>query len=400
MERISALALLLVPPKDERIQLTPANSGLILCAPWLPVALAAYLSRKRNCWALRMSLACIAPLLIIPLAYGIEASIPNRRFVWVQGMTGCSCLVRTLELCFASPGRLRVGEKTLPPSTSWRDALDLLLSPRGYGWDFGTGTGLVSPFKVPIDRAQFIRTTFIRAVSSYFFFDFLASLVLLAPATSAGLGSTIFIEGVPPAQRYLLSTLFTLGTGVGASLCLSMLYDLLVLFSVCVLDQPFFEWPPLFDAPWLATSLHDFWARRWHQVFRSTFLHLGGYPLEWLGLGRAGRVVGAFLASGFAHDLGIWAIDREVHYQAMVFFTLQGLGVVAERVFLKLTGRKVGGWPGRVWAYIVILGAAQRMIDLWHRSGVFGGTIWPSHISFAQSFLFPSIRGYFNLGES
>ncbi|KAF8755511.1 Membrane bound O-acyl transferase family [Rhizoctonia solani] len=83
------------------------------------------------------------------------------------------------------------------------------------------------------------------------------------------------------------------------------------------------EWPPLFDNPLAATSVRDFWSRRWHACFRRNFFITGAKPGAIVGesIGslagsmadtiRVGGVMGVFLMSGLLHDFGMWEWDKE-----------------------------------------------------------------------------------------
>ncbi|KAH7099462.1 membrane bound O-acyl transferase family-domain-containing protein [Auriculariales sp. MPI-PUGE-AT-0066] len=401
-DRIAAFVQWIVPPNDERVPITAANMGPRLFAPWLPVVLGAYLARRRDSLLLRMALASVAPIIILRFSFGaIFMDEEYAWMTWLVGILGAYCLVRTMELCFASRGRLRVGEKELPPSTNLRDAFDLLCSARGYNWDFGTGSGMVvPPYNKPLEREPYLRATLFRVIWTYFAFDLLVALVKLAPCAQTPAGGSIFMQDFPPAQRYILSTALTLATGLAVVFAFTCLYELFAFLDVAYLHHPPTNWPPLFDDPWLSDSLSQFWGRRWHQLLRSTFVELGGYPLscvlaplgkDWK---RVGLVMGSFLASGFLHDLGMWGLDREVHWHAVMLFIVQGFAVIGEGVFRKVTGKRVGGWSGRVWAYFMILVVGQPMIDSWHQRGILGGKIWPKEASFARSVLFPLIRKY------
>ncbi len=88
-------------------------------------------------------------------------------------------------------------------------------------------------------------------------------------------------------------------------------YDAATLIGVVVFRQDPSEWPPLFDDPWLSTSLSQFWARRWHQVFKHTYVSFGGVPL---GPGRVGVVLGSFTASALIHYLGVWGMGHRAQF--------------------------------------------------------------------------------------
>ncbi|KAG8893818.1 hypothetical protein FRC01_013336, partial [Tulasnella sp. 417] len=52
----------------------------------------------------------------------------------------------------------------------------------------------------------------------------------------------------------------------GVPAFLSLVYDLIAVLAVAFVPaQIYDQWPPLFGAPWMSESLHEFWATRWHQ---------------------------------------------------------------------------------------------------------------------------------------
>jgi len=226
---------------------------------------------------------------------------------------------------------------------------------------------MAPPFTKPLERRAFVRATALRTVLAAICFDLFESIVKLSPCASTPDGGSIFLPHLPPVQRYLVSTGLTLCTGLTVVFGFTFMHELSALVAVGVLGHPPTDWPPIFDAPWLARSLAEFWARRWHQMLRSTFLDLGGYPLAALlsPLGkypkRIGLVMGSFIASGVMHDLGMWNLDRGVRFHALILFTIQGVMVLVEYVFRVVTGHRVGGLPGRVWTYTMILIVGQPM---------------------------------------
>ena len=68
--------------------------------------------------------------------------------------------------------------------------------------------------------------------------------------------------------------------------------------------------------------------------------------------------IGTFLASGFFHECTILAMGHEWDSRVPLFFLMQGGSVIGERIWRKTTGRRVGGFLGRMWVYfdIIILG--------------------------------------------
>ena len=123
------------------------------------------------------------------------------------------------------------------------------------------------------------------------------------------------------------------------------------------------SWPPIFDRPWASTSLHRFWAEGWHQFWRRGFIASGGLPLQSLFFGsRTAFVFGTFLASAIFHDWGFYCFlpdARRPGWPVYVFFLSQTIGLAMERWWRKVTGKRVGGWSGRAWTMLWILGFGQ-----------------------------------------
>jgi len=229
------------------------------------------------------------------------------------------------------------------------------------------------------------------ALVSFFALDALESFLKLWPGVQEPTGGTIFMDTLPPNfvpslpfypscmpsstkrpihlttwQKYALSTALHTVTGFAFLAGFGMCYDLLSLVGVVFLGHLPSSWPPSWDAPWLSTSLHELWARRWHQFLRQTFLVMGGFPLSFLftlvgipGGTRLGLVLGCFAASGAFHDFAMYAMGRGLDSRVFLFFFSQGLLVIGEHLWRKVTGRRVGGLWGHVWVLAVIFIGAQ-----------------------------------------
>ena len=170
----------------------------------------------------------------------------------------------------------------------------------------------------------------------------------------------MFYSQLPIPLRYTVSTTIHILTGSALLAGFGMVYDLITLIAVILFDSSPRSWPPVMDNPWISESMHEFWAKRWHQLLRQTFLVFGGYPGKWIA-GSWGMVFGTFLASGLFHECAMYAMNRGYDHSATMFFAAQGPVLVFERLWKRATGKRVRGWIGRAWVYFIMFIAAQPM---------------------------------------
>jgi hypothetical protein len=100
---------------------------------------------------------------------------------------------------------------------------------------------------------------------------------------------------------------------------------------------------PLMDHPWAATSVGEFWGRRWNRAFRDLTHRFLFRPLT-ARLGPRWGVAAVFVFSGFVHDLVISVPSGGGHGGPTLFFLAQLLGLLAER---SRAGRRLGLGRGR-----------------------------------------------------
>ncbi|CDO70746.1 hypothetical protein BN946_scf184798.g61 [Trametes cinnabarina] len=227
---------------------------------------------------------------------------------------------------------------------------------RGVGWDFGTYVPIPRSNR-PAERQAYIRATIKDIVRNVLLVDVLDTAVKQVPGITAT-GGSIFLQELPPLQRYALSTILHISHGLMVYAGVCNVYDITSLIGVVLFHQSPSLWPPICGSLLEARSLHGFWAKAWHQSFRYTFLTLGGFFGRWFA-GSIGMVFGCFLASGLFHEFGLIAAGKELDMRVVVFFLLQAVGILLEKAFSALTGRKVGGWPGFLWTAVFILGFGQ-----------------------------------------
>lgn len=105
--------------------------------------------------------------------------------------------------------------------------------------------------------------------------------------------------------------------------------------------------------PILATSISDFWGRRWNRAFRDLMFDWIFRPTTRL-FGPAGATLVAFFVSGIVHELLITVPPRAGYGGPTAYFFLQAIGMLIERGRL---GRRLGiggGIGGRIFCLLVV----------------------------------------------
>ncbi|EPQ54466.1 hypothetical protein GLOTRDRAFT_61585 [Gloeophyllum trabeum ATCC 11539] len=408
-----------VPEPQNRTEVTWQTAPAMLMH-FLPLLFQAYLVRRPDTYLIRLLLLPAVLSSLLHVGFGYMWTDPRLNvYNWALGLLAMFLIARALDFAFVKDGRKKLNEVEagVPRGSSpdsddsdldrsekpahrsptmtflplwFRDALEILFTARGLGWDFG------KPVYVPRDsrpqeRGPFLRATLLSFLKHFCLLDFQESLIKCVPGLSSPYGGSIFLSNLPPLQRYAVSTFAHILTGNCFVSGFQMVYDLCTLIDVGLLGHSPSSWPPIMENPWATDSLHGFWARRWHQLFRQIFLVFGGYPGAWLA-GNVGMVVGAFVASGLYHELAIYAMGRGLDHRVTIFFGLQGFMVILEKLWRMATGRRVGGWWGRLWCYFVIIVLGQPAVDAWHVRGLAGGMVIFPIISPTRRILFPAMR--------
>jgi alginate O-acetyltransferase complex protein AlgI len=113
----------------------------------------------------------------------------------------------------------------------------------------------------------------------------------------------------------------------------------------------------IMDKPLFASSLADFWGRRWNLPFRDLMHRFVFQPLA-PRVGGGWATMGVFLVSGLIHDAVISLSARGGWGLPTIYFLIQGVALLVER---SRVGRRLGlgrGRPGRVLAAFIILAPA------------------------------------------
>ena len=110
---------------------------------------------------------------------------------------------------------------------------------------------------------------------------------------------------------------------------------------------------PIMNRPVVASSVSEFWGKRWNLAFRD-YAHVTLFmPLarKW---GAAIGAIAGFVFSGVIHELAISLPARGGYGWPMLYFLIQGLGVLGEREFTKWGWWKPGSVVSRCWAIVVV----------------------------------------------
>ena len=257
------------------------------------------------------------------------------------------------------------------------DAADLSLNLRGIGWSWSRLPNVPSE-----SRPTF--TFFLHTLVSFLFHVVMVDVThrfvqLFGPDTiNSPEGGSIFDPSLPPLHRYSRSTLITFISGLTIYAAIQAFYQFFALFFLIFLRHSPSQWPPLFDHPWFATSLSEFWSKRWHQLFRDVFVSFGGDTLALL-MGRVGHVLGAFFVSGVLHAVGLWGMGRGGEFLKVTgFFMIMAVGILLEYSWKNFTGSRVDGFFGRVWTSVWLLGWGNILVDAWSMKGLTGSVFFPA----------------------
>jgi alginate O-acetyltransferase complex protein AlgI len=131
---------------------------------------------------------------------------------------------------------------------------------------------------------------------------------------------------------------------------------------------------PLMQNPLFATSLAEFWGRRWNTAFNELAFRFTFRPLRRLTASAIATLL-VFGLSGLIHELLISLPARGGYGLPTAYFLIQGLGIVAERSWI---GLKIGLGRGALgWALTVLVTA--------------GPAFWLFHPPFIKNVILPML---------
>lgn len=264
-------------------------------------------------------------------------------------------------------------------------AIDLATSLRGNSWFANThwnwaprALSVNSPTRF-MTRTQFLRSNILSLIPQYLILDVLDAI---NKSRIWDTSSPYPITSLPWYEQIVFST------SVCARTALSITVPYTVISSLFVFLGSYPEsWPPMFDAPFTATSLADFWTKRWHAIFRRVFERLSIVVLRLIPIPKrtppslAQRTIRSIVVFGLSASLHIMLIYRvdmnETEYprtfldpSILKFFFTQPLGLALEVLLVlplcdTFIPPKWGKVVTRVWAWVFLLWAGRFWSDVW-----------------------------------
>lgn len=110
---------------------------------------------------------------------------------------------------------------------------------------------------------------------------------------------------------------------------------------------------PLMNCPIFASSLSDFWGKRWNSGFRDIVFGLMFIRLA-KRFGTTSAAIVTFVISGLIHELVITFPAGAGHGLPTLYFTLQGVAMLVERSRLGVRLGLAQGWQGHAFALMVV----------------------------------------------
>ena len=266
--------------------------------------------------------------------------------------------------------------------TAFWNAWDLRINKRGIGWNWPRGFIVPKPAFETDSRITFALLSAAQLALHTLGFDVCLQIVRMLSSDTFGSlnGGSLFDHTLPPLLELLRSVFVSFLTIWMVYFTIQWSYQLLAIICIVLFQQRPSQWPPLFDSPWLSTSLSELWGRRWHQMMRDVVLNLGSQPFNCI-FGRLGGLIGAFLVSGIVHDIELRSSGRGGNTLAIVgFWVMNGVGVVLERMWAKATGRRVGGVWGWTWTFGWLALWGVWVVDEWAKAGRFGMMVLPGEL--------------------
>ena len=85
------------------------------------------------------------------------------------------------------------------------------------------------------------------------------------------------------------------------------------------------------------------------------------------------RILSIFAASALFHMIISIPLPATVSFMPyLILYLSQGIGCILERYFRNITGKRVGGWIGRIWLWSFMIIGCGGMVGEYYRVGWVG----------------------------
>src|ERR1700722_5063452 len=352
---------------------------------------------------LRLALAPIAIYFFWDFGYGLYPT-PTRGVEVGRATVTAYGMMRIIETTFVGlldkklPYWIKDGKEVPLPSTLMDRlaySVDLATSLRGNSWFRGTSWDWAPKALVEysptwsMSRTRFVVGGIASLVQQFLALDVIDTII---KSRTWDTTNAYPITSLPIHEQLMFATCVCVQT----FLAITFPYTFFSCTFVLLGSHPR-SWPPMFDKPFTASSLGEFWARRWHAIFRRVFERLSSAILRILSvvqhtnspLDRTRRTIRAivvFSLSACVHILVMHRVDStrgEEDSQAfldpstVMFFLSQPLGLVVEGVVIipLCDAFLPKGWKGfvtRAWAWAFLLFSGRFWADVWLHGGMWG----------------------------
>ncbi|KIJ54871.1 hypothetical protein M422DRAFT_42084 [Sphaerobolus stellatus SS14] len=357
------------------------NVLLELLYPVFALVIMGYSIPRQTAQARNLRLACfpLAFLGFLRIVFALTWPGPAREYAvynGVRALFGYALAVKAVDLMVypednapqytvgaaendldASPGHKAAicAPKEISTWSAIKKSITICTSLRGIGYKYSTDLKIPLPSSNSTSTARFILMICLRLLAAFLILDFVDTcwkssipVPFFENERSWSLMRWLFLTGF----QALLDGLFIQET-------LQLIYLSVTLLQVIFSGHPPPVWVPLFGGTFLLSdSFHNFWNVRWHQTFRRTFMVSGSFPGEHIAkllhLSKAnGRLFGGWFGSFLFHEVPVYTLSHyHWEWRYTWSFAINACAMFAERLWTRKTGRRVGGWPGRVWFFI------------------------------------------------
>lgn len=326
-------------------------------------------------------------------AFGLSSSLRisflNFMFVLALWAIGLRCFEWTLiidkplrryEMPLENKSRK---ERPLTVSNVLVDGVDLLFNFRGLGWAWSS-----EPYYEDPNPPLSIPHQFFKLLIKIASLDGAHYLVQLIRPTAYRLeGDTIFDYTLDPLPHFFNVLSISVCGMILIYSSVDITYQFCALTGQIVFGQSVAQWPRIANRPWLATSITEFWGKRWHQFFRHLFVVYGSRPGKKIA-GWYGSVMGAYVISAIMHIVMLWGLGRGTELtHTGGFFIMLGIATILERKFKQWTGKAVTGFFGTLWATSWHLMWGSGMVDAFVRRGMVANDFVPKQIRIGKAII-------------